>query len=102
MAASAEALCHPRHVKLALAAQAHSITPAGKLAEERRYLHFTDRKHVIHQAFTIFFLRFTAVHLLLRYPGPADVAFSVQIAQSLTQQPHLPHRMGKINTARAV
>src|ERR1700688_82485 len=97
MAATAKTLGHARHIEFSLAAQAHSKTSVGLLAEEYRHLNFANRKHVIDQAFAVFFLRIATFHLLLRHPSPGHVAFGVQVAQRLTEQPHLGHRVGEIN-----
>src|SRR5580692_2380773 len=102
MAAAAKALRHPRHIQVALAAQAHAKTTTGKLAKKCRHLNLSNRKHVIHQAFAVFFLRFTAIHLFLRNPGPAYMALGVEVAQSFAEQPHFGDRVGKINAARTV
>ena len=102
MAAAAKTLGHSCYIEFSLAAQTQAKTAVGKLAEKSGYFDFSDGEDVIHETFAIFFLRSIALHLLLRYPGPADVAFGVEITQRFSQQPHLGHGMGKINVARAM
>src|ERR1700676_244758 len=90
------------YVEFPLAAEAHAKTSVGELAEECRDFEFADRKYVIYQALAVFFFGIATFHLFLCHPSPADVAFGVQVAQSLTEQPHLRDGVSEINAPRAV
>ena len=82
---AAKTFGHVSDVEFAFAAQADAVSPVGQLAEERRHFYSADRKNVVHQSFAIFFDGGAAFHLLVRYPGVADVAFHAQVAQSFSQ-----------------
>ena len=102
VAAAPEIFSDTGYIEFAFAAQAHAIAAIESFAEESRDLYFAYGKHVVDEAFAVFFSCAPTLHLFLRNPSPAHVSFGVEVAQGFSEQSHLGNRVGEINTARAM
>src|SRR5215468_11070109 len=85
MATATEAFGDTGYVEFPLAAQANAVAAIGQLAEESRHFDAADRKHVVHQAFTVLFQGIAAFHLFARDPEIADMVVQIEIAERLAQ-----------------